>query len=68
MGDGSVEGKMNTANIDAGYISQNIYLFCASEGLVTGARGMVDKEALFPKLKLKPDQQIIIAHCVGYSK
>jgi len=68
MGEGSAEEKLNTANIDAGYISQNIYLFCTSAGLATGARGSVDKKALSPKLKLKPDQKIIIAHSVGYLK
>jgi SagB-type dehydrogenase family enzyme len=67
-GDSSFEEKLNTANIDAGYISQNIYLFCASDGLATGARGYVDKEALSPLLKLNRDQQIIIAHSVGYPK
>ena len=40
MGKGSNEDKKNTANIDVGYISQNAYLFCASEGLVTGARSV----------------------------
>jgi len=68
MGDGSKENKMNTAHIDVGYISQNVYLFCASEGLVTGARMWVDKAALGPKLKLRPDQMIILAQSVGYPK
>jgi SagB-type dehydrogenase family enzyme len=68
MGNGSNEEKLNTANIDAGYISQNIYLFCTSAGLATGARAYIDKEALSTKLKLKPDHLIIIAHCVGYPK
>ena len=68
MGKGSNEDKMNTANIDVGYISQNVYLFCASEGLVTGARMSVDKAALGPKLKLRPDQMIILAQSVGYPK
>jgi nitroreductase len=68
MGDGSRDNKMNTANIDVGYISQNVYLFCASEGLVTGARGSVDRAALGPKLKLRPDQVIILAQSVGYPK
>jgi SagB-type dehydrogenase family enzyme len=68
MGEGSNEEKLNTANIDAGYISQNIYLFCTSEGLATGARAFIDKEALSPKLKLRTDQQIIIAHSVGFPK
>jgi nitroreductase len=68
MGRGNSEGKMNTANIDVGYISQNAYLFCASEGLVTGARGSVDRAALGPELKLRPDQTIILAQSAGYPK
>jgi len=57
--------KTNTANIDVGYISQNVYLYCASEGLVTGARGMVDRATLGPKLSLRTDQMIILAQSVG---
>jgi nitroreductase len=68
MGGGSDEAKKNTANINVGYVSQNAYLFCASEGLATGARGSVDRAALGPKLKLRPDQQIILAQSVGYPK
>jgi nitroreductase len=68
MGEGSREGKINTAHIDAGYISQNAYLYCGSEGLATGARGSVDRAALGPKLKLRPDQTIILAQSVGYPR
>jgi nitroreductase len=68
MGKGNDDKKKNTANIDVGYISQNVYLYCASEGLVTGARGSVDRVALGPRLKLRPDQMIILAQSVGYPK
>ena len=68
MSRGSIEDKKNTANIDAGYISQNIYLFCASEGLATGARGSVDRDKLGQKLKLGSDQMISIAQSVGFPK
>jgi hypothetical protein len=68
MGNGSDEGKKNTVNIDVGYISQNVYLFCASESLVTGARGSVDRTALGQKLKLRPDQLIVLAQSVGHPK
>jgi nitroreductase len=68
MNKGSNEDKVNIANIDVGYISQNVYLFCASEGLVTGARMSVDKAALGPKIKLRPDQTIILAQSAGYPK
>ena len=62
----SAEEKKNFAGIDVGYISQNAYLFCASEGLATGARASVDRQALGRKLKLRPDQMIILAQSVGY--
>ena len=65
---GNNEAARNAANIDVGYISQNVYLFCASEGLVTGARGSVDRAALGQKLKLRPDQLIVLAQSVGFPK
>lgn len=66
MSEGSKEAKTNLANINVGYISQNAYLYCASEGLVTGARVSVDREALGKRLSLSPDQLIILAQSVGY--
>lgn len=68
MGDGSDEGKIGTANADVGFIGQNVYLFCASEGLATVVRGSVNKEALLPVLKLKDTQHVILAQTVGYPK
>jgi nitroreductase len=68
MGNGSEESKRNTANVNVGYISQNVYLFCASEGLATGARGSVDRTALGSKMKLRPDQFIVLAQSVGYPR
>ena len=65
---GNNEGNRNFASIDVGYISQNVYLFCASEGLATGARALVDQKALGEKLKLRPDQLIVLAQSVGYPK
>jgi len=51
---------------DTGFISQNVYLFCASEGLATVVRGMVDRPALAAKMGLRPDQRIILAQTVGF--
>ena len=67
MGTASAEDKKAYAHVDVGYISQNVYLYCASAGLVTGARAMVDRTALAPKLKLRADQVIILAQSVGYA-
>jgi nitroreductase len=61
------EDKARYATIDAGYISQNIYLFCASAGLATVVHE-TDRTGLREALHLKPDQKIIIAQSVGYPK
>lgn len=53
---------------DTGFISQNVYLFCASEGLATVVRGMIDRPALAKVMGLRPDQKIILAQSVGYPK
>jgi len=53
---------------DAGFISENVYLFCASEGLATVVRGSVDRAALAKVMKLRPDQRILLAQSVGYPK
>ncbi|MBN2029331.1 SagB/ThcOx family dehydrogenase [bacterium] len=51
---------------DAGFISQNVYLYCASEGLATVVRNLVDKPALVKIMKLRPEQRIILTQSVGY--
>jgi len=53
---------------DTGFISQNVYLYCASEGLATVVRGMFDGPALTKTMKLRPDQKIILTQTVGYPK
>ncbi len=53
---------------DTGFISQNVYLFCASEGLVTMVRAYIDLPALSKALGLKKHQHIILAQSVGYPK
>ena len=68
MGGSSDDRKLLTANADVGFISQNVYLFCASEGLANVVRGLVDKPMLEKKMGLRPDQKVILAHTVGYPK
>lgn len=52
--------------VDAGFISENVYLFCASEGLATVVRGSIDRPALARAMRLRPEQRIILAQSVGY--
>jgi SagB-type dehydrogenase family enzyme len=49
--------------VDAGYISQNIYLYCTSENLTTCAIGMIYREEL--KNLLHFNGKAIIAHSIG---
>lgn len=66
MHQASAEERARYAGPDAGFIAQNVYLFCASEGLATVVRGWVDRPALSRAMGLKPQQQIILAQTVGY--
>jgi len=54
------------AATDTGFISQNVYLFCASEGLATVVRAMGSRDGLTQAMNLRPEQKIILAQTVGY--
>jgi len=64
----SREDKMMYSGADAGFIAQNVYLYCASQDLGVVVRAMVDKKALAKKLNLKPEQVIVLAQTIGYKK
>lgn len=66
MGDADAEQKALYSAADTGFIAQNVYLFCASAGLATVVRGLVDREALAAALGLDSHQRIILAQSVGY--
>lgn len=68
MTGGSAEDRTLYSTTDAGFIAQNVYLFCASEGLGTVVRGSLDRPALAKTLHLRPEQRIILAQTVGYPK
>ena len=52
----------------AGFIGQNVYLFCASEGLATVVRASIDRPVLAQALRLRPEQKITLAQSIGYPK
>jgi nitroreductase len=66
MARGPAESKDQWAWADAAFIAENVYLFCASEGLGTVVRAMVDRPALSLKMGLKDNQKIILAQTVGF--
>jgi SagB-type dehydrogenase family enzyme len=65
---GSMENKLFYAAANTGFIAENVYLFCASEGLGTVVRGSLDRNALAKTLKLTENQRIQLAQTVGYPK
>jgi len=66
MTDVSIEDRRLYACVDTGFVGQNVYLFCASEGLATVFRGAVDYPKLTRTMQL-PDQQFVtFAQTVGY--
>lgn len=54
--------------IDTGLICQNVYLFAASEGLGTVARGSFSRPGLHNVMQLKDDQEITLVQPVGFLK
>ena len=65
---GTEEVKNFYSAAHTGFISQNVYLYCASEGLATVVRGLIDREAVSKVMKLRPDQKVMLAQSVGYPK
>ena len=60
------EYKLKMGGIDAGHISQNVYLFCVSEGLGVVARASVDPEPFVEALGLTSDQKIMLGQTIGW--
>ena len=53
---------------DVGFIAQNVYLYCASEGLAVVVRAGVNRAAFSEALKLRAEQKIILGQTIGYPK
>lgn len=66
MKDASPEDQALWSAADAGFISENVYLFCASEGLATVVRGAPDRKPLADALRLEPQKKILLVQTVGH--
>ena len=66
MQDIAAEERRLYASVDSGFIGQNVYLFCASEGLATVFRGAVDYDNLNEAMQLNAGQFVTFAQTVGY--
>jgi SagB-type dehydrogenase family enzyme len=68
MKNASEDDKRLYSGADVGFIAQNVYLYCASQGLAVVVRGSIDRTALSQSMKLRSEQRIILAQTVGYPK
>ena len=59
------EAQRFSAWVDTGYISQNVYLYCAAANLGTVALSLVDREKLQKLMKLKEHEKIVLTQAVG---
>ena len=62
----SDENKLLYSGADSAFISQNVYLYCASEGLATGVRALVKRDDLAKSMKLRDKQKVVFVQAVGY--
>ena len=61
------ERKWYTSTADTGFISQNVYLYCAAANLSTVVLGLVDRDKLHKLLGLNDDEKIVYTQVVGKS-
>lgn len=60
--------KMRYSAAHAGFMAENVYLYCASEGLGAVVRALFDGPALEKAMKLRSNQKVILCQTVGYPK
>lgn len=60
-----VTQRMAYAYTCAGAMAQNVYLYCASEGLATVIRAWLDRDALAKAMGLGNEQQVLLSQTVG---
>ena len=58
--------NLNTAYIDAGFIAQNAYLYCASAGLNCVVRLMIDRDEIRKTLGFDKKMYPVAGLTVGY--
>ncbi len=61
------ESRPVYSGVDTGAIVQNVYLFCASEGLACVVHEL-DHAPMAKAMNLRPDQHIVVAQAVGFPK
>ncbi len=63
----SSEAQRFCAWVDTGYISQNVYLYCAASNLGTVVLSLVNRDKLHKLMGLKENEKIVLTQVVGRS-
>ena len=59
------EAQRFSAWVDTGYISQNVYLYCAAANLGSVVLGLVDRDKLHELMQLQEHEKIVLTQVVG---
>jgi SagB-type dehydrogenase family enzyme len=60
------EAQRFSAWVDTGYISQNVYLYCAAANLGSVVLGLVDRDKLHALMQLQDHEKIVLTQIVGH--
>ncbi len=52
---------------DSAFMAENVYLYCASAGLSTVIRALLDRKRLAEVFGLRPDQFVTLSQTIGYA-
>ena len=52
---------------DVGFVSQNVYLYCASKNLATCVCGFIDRESLALRVGLR-NGKVLLSQAVGWGR
>lgn len=63
----SDEKRTLWVHCEVGFLAQNVYLYCASEGLGSTVRGIIDQKKFGELIKVRPEQ-VVLAQTVGHPK
>jgi len=66
MSSASIEDRERWSWAHSGCIAQNVYLACASEGLVTVVRSTINRAQLASQMELDENQHITLAQSIGF--
>jgi len=61
----SKEAQRFSAWVDTGYISQNVYLYCAASNLGTVVLSLVDRDKLQELMQLKEHEKVVLTQVIG---